>query len=150
MVRFNSNFQKQLLFNFSAIHATRKKSASMYEGHASRLREVDLDVAPTTFSREVTDCHELSRYVLEDLLPCPVGCRVIACIRVGDDRNPAEQSYSDQGKCIVKSRKKNGIVTESWWMSGNSFYVLQGTISWATLNDEIWTKNLSRSRFITF
>ncbi len=150
MVWFDSNFQKQLLFNFSATHATWKKSASMYEGHASRLREVDLNIAPTTFSHEVTDCHELSWYILEDLLPCPVGCCVIACIRAGDNRNLAEQSYSDQGKCIVESRNKNGIVTESWWMSGNPFYVLQGTISWATLNNKIWPKNLSRSRFMKY
>jgi hypothetical protein len=114
MVQFDTNFKKQLLFNFSAIRATRKKSASMYEGCASCLREVDLDIAPTTFSREATDCHKLSQYVLEDLLSCPVGCHVITCIRAGANGNLTEQSYSDNRKCIVESRKKNGIVTESW------------------------------------
>jgi hypothetical protein len=48
MVQFDSNFQKQLLFNFSATRATWKKSASMYEGCASCLHEVDLNIAPTT------------------------------------------------------------------------------------------------------
>ncbi len=124
MVRFNSNFQKQLLFNFSAIRATRKKSASIYDDHASHLCEVDLNVAPTTFSCEATVCHELSQYVLEDLLSFPVGCRVIACIRAGGNGNPTEQPYFDQIKCIVESSKKNEIVTESWRMSGGSFYVL--------------------------
>ncbi len=150
MVGFSSNFQKQLVLNFSATRATRKKSASMYEGCASCLREVDLNIDPTTFSCEATECHKLSQYILEDLLSCPVGCHVIACIRVGDNGNPTEQSYSDQGKCIVESRKKNGIVTESWQMFGDSFYVLQGTISRATLYNKIRSKNLSRSRFMKY
>jgi len=54
----------------------------MQDARASRLRELDLDVTLTSFSSATTDRHELSRYVLEDLLSCKVGCRFIACIRV--------------------------------------------------------------------
>jgi hypothetical protein len=69
---------------------------------------------------------------------------------VGANENPTEQPYSDQGKCILESRKKICIVTESWWMSGDSFYVLQGTISLATLYNEIQSNNLSRSWFMKY
>ena len=44
------------------------------------LWDVDLGVAPTSFSQDTTARHELSRYVLEDILSCPVGCRIIMCI----------------------------------------------------------------------
>jgi hypothetical protein len=60
MVQFGSNFQKQLLFNYSATHATQKKSALMHENHATHLHKVDLDVTPTSFSQKMTDRHELS------------------------------------------------------------------------------------------
>jgi hypothetical protein len=62
-LQFDTNFQKQLLFNFSAMRATCKKSVLMQEACASCLREVDLDVTPTLFSCDLTDCHELSRYI---------------------------------------------------------------------------------------
>ena len=70
MVQFDVNYQKQLSFNFCATRATRKKAAAMQDARASHLRELDLDVTPTSFSSATTDRHELSRYVLEDLLSC--------------------------------------------------------------------------------
>jgi len=73
MVQFDANFSKQLSFNFCATHATRKKAAAMQDTRVSHLRELDLDVTPTSFSSATTDRHELSRYVLEDLLSCKVG-----------------------------------------------------------------------------
>ncbi len=79
----------------------------MQEARASCLCEVDLNVTPTLFSRDSTDHHELSRYVLEDLLTCPVGCRLIVCIRAGATGNPTEQSYYDQAMHIVQRRKEN-------------------------------------------
>jgi len=65
-----SNLMKQLSFNFCATRATRKKAAAMQDARASRLCELDLDVTPASFSSATTDRHELSRYVLEDLLSC--------------------------------------------------------------------------------
>jgi hypothetical protein len=93
MVKFDANFSKQLSFNFCATRATRKKAAAMQDSRASRLRELNLDVTPTSFSSATTDRHELSRYVLEDLLSCKVGCRFIACIRVSASGTPTEASY---------------------------------------------------------
>ena len=79
----------------------------MQDARASRLREINLDVTPTSFSSATTDRHELSRYVLEDFLSCKVGCHFIACIRVSAFRTPTEASYSDQALHIVEQRKRN-------------------------------------------
>jgi len=113
MVQFDANFSKQLSFNFCATHATRKKAAAMQDTRVSHLRELDLDVTPTSFSSATTDRHELSRYVLEDLLSCKVGCRFIACIRVSASGTPTEASYSDQALHIVEQRKRNNQTTET-------------------------------------
>ncbi len=107
MVQFDANFSKQLSFNFCATRATQKKAAAMQDTRASRLHELDLDVTPTSFSSATTDRHELSRYVLEGLLSCKVGCPFIACIRVSASGTPTEASYSDQALHIVEQRKRN-------------------------------------------
>jgi len=145
--RFDTNYQKQLLFNFSAARATRKKSAATINARASRLRDIDLDVAPITFSRDTTDRHELSRYVFEDLLSCPVGSRIVVCIRSGVEGDPTETSYSDQAKCITSCRSESEIATESWRMAGNQYLVLQGKLFRSTMHDEVMSGNLSQSRF---
>ena len=113
MVQFDTNFQKQLSFNFCAMHATQKKTASIQDARASRLREIDLDVTPTLFSLAMTDRHELSQYILENLLSHQVGCRFIVCIRMSATGNPTEVSYSDQAMHIVQQRNHNGQRTET-------------------------------------
>ena len=37
----------------------------MQDARASRLREINLDVTPTSFSSVTTNRHELSRYILD-------------------------------------------------------------------------------------
>jgi hypothetical protein len=74
MHQFDANFQKQLAFNLCATCATRKKSATINKAWASRLHNVDFDELPTLFSLYTMDCHELSAYVLEEVLGCQVGC----------------------------------------------------------------------------
>ncbi len=85
---FDTNYQKQLLFNFCATRASKKKSALINEACASRLCDIDLNIIPTTFSHDTTDWHELSQYVLEDVLTCPVGCCLSVCICAGANGNP--------------------------------------------------------------
>jgi hypothetical protein len=74
MHQFDVDFQKQLTFNFCALHATKKKAATINKAWANRLQDVHLDVSPALFSLETMDHHELSCYVLEEVLGCPVGC----------------------------------------------------------------------------
>ena len=108
-MKFDTSFQKQLSFNFCATRASRKKLVLMLESCASRLREIGLDLTPALFSLESSDCHELSRYVLEDLLSCPVGSHLIVCIRVSATGNPTKLSYSEQRVHIVEEQKRSGL-----------------------------------------
>jgi len=142
--RFDTNYQKQLSFSFSATRATRKKSAAMINARASCLRDIDLDVAPISFSCDTTDHHGLSRYVFEDLLSCPVGSRIVVCIRLGVEGDPTETSYSDQAKCITSCRSESGMATESWQMAGDQYLVLQGKLFRSTMHDEVMSGNLSQ------
>jgi hypothetical protein len=150
IIQFNANFQRQLSFNFCAIRVTRKKSESMHEARASQLRDVDLDVTPISFLHDSTDCHKLSQYVLKDVLSCPVGCRIIVCIRSHAKGNPTEESHSSQVRHIVHWQKGHGLQTESWRMAGDAFFVIQGTISRSTLCNKIQSGNLSQSRFLHY
>ena len=120
----------------------------MQDARASRLCDIDLDVTPTAFSLATTDRHELSRYILEDLLSHQVGCRFIVCIRVSSATgNPTEASYSDQALHIIEQRKCNNQTTETWRMAGDAFYVMQGMLIRATLHDQLAATKLSTSRF---
>ena len=95
----------------------------------------------------MTNRHELSRYVLEDLLSCKVGCHFIACIRVSASGTPTEASYSDQALHIAEQRKHNNQTTETWRMADDAFYVMQGMLIRATLHDQLSATKLSTSRF---
>jgi hypothetical protein len=145
--RFDADYQKQLLFNFCATRATKKKSVLINKARAMRLCDIDLNVTPKTFSRDTTDRHKLSRCVLEGVLTYSIGCRSIVCIRAGADRNPTKRLYSDQAKQFSDRRKENNINTESWEMSCDHFFVMQGTINWVTLFNELRLNNLSKSHF---
>ena len=91
------------------MHAMGIKSGSLQEATATRLQEVYLDIIPMIFSRDTTDRHKLSRYVLKDILGCPVGCCLIVCIWAGAKGNPTEQLYSDQATLIRERRHNNQI-----------------------------------------
>ncbi len=121
----------------------------MNETCASRLRNVDLDIAPASFSLERMDRTELSCYVLEDVLGCPVGCQLDVCIQADPDAdaNGTKVSYSDQTKLISASTKECSIKTKSWKMSGKQYILMQGCIVQATLHDKLVSKMLSWSRF---
>ncbi len=95
MEKFDASFQMQLSFNFFATRVSCKKSMLMLESRASSLCEINLVLTPALFSLESSDHHELSGYVLEGLLSCPVGSQLIVCIRVGATWNPTELSYSE-------------------------------------------------------
>jgi hypothetical protein len=72
------------------------------------------------------------------------------CILAGATGNPTEQSYSKQAMHIVQQWKENGLKTEAWRMSGDSFYVILGQLIRATLHNELISNNLSRSRFTKY
>ena len=86
IARFDTEYQKQLSFNFSTTRASRKKSSTMLDARSSRHRDIDLDIAPSLFLHDTMDRLELSQYILEDLLNCKVDCGIIVCIRSGAKR----------------------------------------------------------------
>ena len=49
---------------------------------------------------------------------------------------------------LSDSRKTRNINTESWRMVGDQYFVMQGTIQWATLHSKIQSHNLSRGHFL--
>jgi hypothetical protein len=61
MKRFDTDFQNQLKFNICETRDPRKKFASLHKDRASRLRDVDLDIMPTSFACDTTDHHTLPR-----------------------------------------------------------------------------------------
>jgi hypothetical protein len=75
MERFDADYRRQLHFNFSATRTTQKQKQALDATRASCLRDVDLNALPdntlpTTSSSKRQD---LSRYISEDILDCPVG-----------------------------------------------------------------------------
>ncbi len=76
-----------------------------------------------------------------------VGCHFIVCIRVRATGNPTEVSYSNQAMHIVQQRKHNGQTTETWWMAGDAFHVMQGMLIRAMLHNKLVSNKLSSSRF---
>ena len=76
MERFDADFRMHLHFNFLATWTTQKQKQANNMTRASRLRDVDLDALPENTSTSAvisSKRQELSRYVLEDILDCPVG-----------------------------------------------------------------------------
>jgi hypothetical protein len=64
----------------------------------SRLRDVDLDALPentSTLAVISSKRQELPRYVLEDILDCPVGSRFIICIAAEDNDDDRCHYYSE-------------------------------------------------------
>ena len=114
MKRFDADFQKQLSFNFCATRVTRKKPVSHHKARASRFCDVDLDITPTSFSRDTTDWHELSCYVLKVFLACTVGRWLIIVsllCKVGFNKLPFTMTYSP----AISTRSLQEIFCQSQW-----------------------------------
>ncbi len=80
---------------------SQKQLESTAATHANRLWDVDLDVLPKHTSILSTNWHELSRYILEDLLDCPVGSQFIVCNATYSANLEHGDYYSDKAKTIV-------------------------------------------------
>ena len=87
MERFNADYRRQLHFNFSATWTTQKQKQAFDATCSSRLRDVDLDALPDNTLSTISSSQrqDLSRYILEDILDCPVGSRFIVCIATEDN-----------------------------------------------------------------
>ena len=120
MERFGANFCMQLHFNFSATRTTQKQKQAINLTCASCLRDVDLNALPektSTLAVISSKRQELSRYVLEDILDCPVGSRFIVCIVAEDNNDDRCRYYTNTATIIESNLSRKGLPVETWRMS---------------------------------
>ncbi len=131
MEQFDTDFRLQLHFNFLATRNTFKKKQSLGMNCASHICDVNLDALPPENSTLVLSSKrkELSRYVLEDILDCPVGCRFIICIAADNTNDDAWGGYyAERASAIATDLKREGLPVESWRMTRKKYVVVQGKI----------------------
>ncbi len=129
MSTFDDQFRKQLYFNFSATRNSAKQRESRESTRASWLREIDLDVElPSSQQLLSTKRHEMSRYILEDILDCPVNSRFIVCVSADGANLERGDYYAEKALIIADEIKRAGLETESWRMSGWRYIVIQGIL----------------------
>ena len=117
---------------------------------ASRLRDVDLDALPeitANLSVISSKRQELSCYVLEDILDCPVGSRIIVCIAAEDNDDDWCRYYMDTAKMIKVDLRRVGLPLETWRMSSKRYLVIQGRIDRTSHYDDTKMKSLSQRQF---
>ena len=127
MEQFDADFRLLFHFNFLATRNAFKQKQSLDMNCTSRTREVDLDALPPENSTLVLSSkrEELSRYVLEDILDCPVGCRFIVCIAADNNNDDARGGYyAKRASAIASDLKQEGMPV----MTRNKYVVVQGKI----------------------
>ena len=132
MERFDAFFRMQLHFNFLATWATQKQKQANNMTRASHLRDVDLDALienTSTLAVISSKRQELSRYVLEDILDCPVASRLIVCIAVEDNDDDRCCYYLETAKVIKSDLSREGLPMEMWRISSKRYLVIQGRIN---------------------
>ena len=150
MEQFDADFHMQLHFNFLATQTTQKQKQVIDATRASRLRDVDLDALPeitANLSVISSKRQELSRYVLEDILDCPVGSRFIVCIAAEDNDDNWCRYYMDTAKMIEVDLRRVGLPLETWRMSSKRYLVIQGRIDRSLHYNDIKMKHLTQRQF---
>ena len=149
MERFDADYRRQLHFNFSATRTTQKQKQAFDATRASRLRDVDLDALPDNTSSTIISSkrQDLSRYILEDILDCPVGSRFIVCIATEDNDDEPSKYYSETVRAIQSDFRSEGLPVETWRMSSKRYLVLQGRITRSSHYDDISMKSLTQRQF---
>ena len=123
--RFDSEFRKQILFNFAMTRNTQKQKQSQEATQASQLQDIDLDDIQCDRATVVTtNRSDLSWYVLEDILDCRPGSRFIVCIATDADDVERADYYSKTATLIANDMLAVGQV-EYWKMKCCHYLVHQ-------------------------
>jgi hypothetical protein len=139
---FDNNFRKQMHFNFLATRMLQKLLESATATWASRLCDMDLDVLPKDDTSILpTKWHELSHYILEDILDCPVGSWFIVCIDTDGGDLEGGEYYSNKANTIAKDCKY-------WKMYGRRYFVWQGLLDHSSHYLDIKMKTILRHQFV--
>ena len=151
LTRIDNVYRSQLHFNFLATRTTQtqKQKQAFDATRASHLRDVDLDALPDSTSSTIISSkrQDLSQYILEDILDCPVGSRFIVCIATEDNDDKWSKYYSETARLIQSDFRCKGLPVETWRMSSKRYLVLQGMITRSSHYDDISMKSLTLHQF---
>ena len=149
MEQFDADYRRQLHFNFLATRTTQKKKQVFDATRSSHLHDVDLDALPdnTLLTFSSSKCQDLSQYILEDILDCPVGSRFIVCIAMEDNDDKRSKYYSETARAIQSEFRSKGLPVEMWRISSKRYLVLQGMIARSSHYNDIRMKSLTLRQF---
>ena len=149
MEQFDADYRRQLHFNFSATRTTQQQKQAFDATRASHLRDVNLDALPDSTSSTIISSkrQDLLRYILEEILDCPVGSRFIVCIAMEDNDDKRSKYYSETARAIQCDFRSKGLPVETWRMSSKRYLVLQGRITRSSHYDDISMKSLTQRQF---
>jgi hypothetical protein len=149
MSTFDDQFRKQLHCNFSATRNSVKQRESRDSTRATRLWDIDLDVElPSSQQQLSTKRHEMSRYILEDLLDCPVNSHFMVCVSPDGTNLERGDYYVEKATMIADKLKRDGLETELWRMSGRKYIVIQGMLDRSSYFSDIKMKSISMRQFV--
>jgi hypothetical protein len=149
MEQFDADYRRQLHFNFSATRTTQQLKQAFNATRASHLRDVNLDALPDSTSSTIISYkwQDLLRYILEDILDCPVGSRFIVCIVTEDNDDERSKYYSETARAIQSDFRSKGLPVVTWRMSSKRNLVLQGRITRSSHYDDISMKSHTQRQF---
>ncbi len=75
-----------------------------------------------------TKRHELSRYILEEILDCPVDSCFIICIATNGANLERGNYYAVKALTIADKLKQAGLEIELWKMKGQNYIVIKGKL----------------------
>jgi hypothetical protein len=89
------------------------------------------------------------RYVLENILNCPLSSHLIVCI-AADGAGEYERGayYSKKAHLIASDLKWAGLDSEWWRMSSKNYIIIQGKIERSSHYSDIKMKSLTKRQFI--
>jgi len=149
MNQFNADYRRQLHFNYLATWTTHKLKQAFGAIRASHLRDINLDALPdsTLLTIISSKWQDLSRYILEDILDCPVGSSFIVCIATEDNNDKWSKYYSETARLIQSDFRRKSLPVETWRMSSKRYLVLQGRITRSSLYNDISMKSITQRQF---
>jgi hypothetical protein len=145
---FDNNFRKQLHFNFSVTRMSQKQLECSAATRATRFNDIDLDLIPKDMSITTTNRHELSRYILEDLLDCPIGSRFIVCIATDAEDLERGEYFSNKAQTIANEICWAKGDCEYWRMYGRHYFVRQARLVHSSHYSDIKMKAVSQRQFV--
>jgi hypothetical protein len=92
--------------------------------------------------------HEMSRYILEDLLDCPVNSHFMVCVSADSTNLEHGDYYAKKATMIANKLKCAGLETKLWRISGQKYIVIHGMLDRSSHFFDIKLKSISRRQFV--